>query len=120
MVKGTVRAADEQRCGIVLPDGRVLTGVNVNGAAVGGQVEASIRPERIVLHRHAPTDKSNALQASVSGVIYYGDHLRLLCKLGADQAEATVKVPLSSGAPPHAGDAVWLEFPPELTRIYTL
>jgi putative spermidine/putrescine transport system ATP-binding protein len=120
MVKGTVRAADEQRCGIVLPDGRVLTGVNVNGAAVGAQVEASIRPERIVLHRHAPTDKSNALQASVSGVIYYGDHLRLLCKLGADQAEATVKVPLSSGAPPHAGDAVWLEFPPELTRIYTL
>jgi hypothetical protein len=27
---------------------------------------------------------------------------------------------LSSGAPPSPGDAVWLEFPPELTRIYTL
>jgi putative spermidine/putrescine transport system ATP-binding protein len=121
MVKGTVRAADEQRCGIVLPDGRVLTGMNVNGAAVNAQVEASIRPERIALHRSAPTERGNVLQAQVSGVIYYGDHLRLLCRLGEGQAEATVKVPLSSGVlPPHAGDAVWLEFPHELTRIYTL
>ena len=120
MVKGTVRAADEQRCGIVLPDGRVLTGVNVNGAAVGAQVEASIRPERIVLHRAAPSERGNVLQATVSGVIYYGDHLRLLCSLGPDQAGATVKTPLAGGVqPPHAGDAVWLEFPHELTRIYT-
>ena len=29
---GTVRASDGERCGIVLTDGRVLTGVNVNGA----------------------------------------------------------------------------------------
>jgi putative spermidine/putrescine transport system ATP-binding protein len=121
MVRGTVRAADDQRCGIVLPDGRVLTGVNVNGAAVNAQVEASIRPERIALHRSAPSERGNVLQAKVSGVIYYGDHLRLLCRLGEGQAEATVKVPLSSGVlPPQAGDAVWLEFPPELTRIYTL
>ncbi|HEY9065613.1 MAG TPA: ABC transporter ATP-binding protein [Burkholderiaceae bacterium] len=124
VVKGTVRAAQAdngaERCGIVLPDGRVLTGVNVNGAAVNAQVEACIRPERIVLHRHATSERGNVLQATVSGVIYYGDHLRLLCALGADQAEATVKVPLSIGAPPQPGDAVWLEFPPELTRVYTL
>ncbi|HKX43318.1 MAG TPA: ABC transporter ATP-binding protein, partial [Burkholderiaceae bacterium] len=124
VVKGTVRAAQadngSERCGIVLPDGRVLTGVNVNGAAVNAQVEACIRPERIVLHRHATSERGNVLQAAVSGVIYYGDHLRLLCTLGADQAEATVKVPLSIGAPPQPGDAVWLEFPHELTRVYTL
>jgi putative spermidine/putrescine transport system ATP-binding protein len=119
VVKGTVRATDDERCGIVLFDGRVLTGVNVNGAAVGAAVEACIRPERIVLHRQAPAERSNVLQASAGGAIYYGDHLRLLCALG-DKAEATVKLPLSSGAPPSPGDAVWLEFPPELTRIYTL
>jgi putative spermidine/putrescine transport system ATP-binding protein len=58
------------------------------------------------------------LAARVTSAIYYGDHLRLLCALGAEQAAATVKLPLSLGAVPRQGDAVWLEFPPELTRIY--
>jgi putative spermidine/putrescine transport system ATP-binding protein len=117
VLKGTVRAADDERCGIVLTDGRVLAGVNVNGAAVGAQVDACIRPERIVLHTQ-PVTRSNVLQASVSGAIYFGDHLRLLCSVGDGQATATVKLPLSSGSVPQAGDSVWLEFPQELTRIY--
>jgi putative spermidine/putrescine transport system ATP-binding protein len=120
VIKGTVRAADDERCGMVLPDGRVLTGVNVNGAAVGAQVEACIRPERIGLHNAAPAERGNVLQARVSGVIYFGDHLRLLCSIGEAQAEATVKVTLSGGVPPQAGDTVWLEFPQELCRIYTV
>jgi putative spermidine/putrescine transport system ATP-binding protein len=119
VLKGTVRASDQERCGIVLPDGRVLTGVNVNGAAVDAQVEACIRPERISMHRQA-IERPNVLQATVGGVIYFGDHLRLLCSVGAGQVETTVKVPLTAGAPPSAGDAVWLEFPPDVTRIYTL
>ena len=53
VLKGTVRAADEERCGIVLTDGRVMAGVNVNGAPVGAPVDACIRPERIVLHTQA-------------------------------------------------------------------
>ncbi|HEU0201459.1 MAG TPA: ABC transporter ATP-binding protein [Burkholderiaceae bacterium] len=120
VIKGTVRAAEEQRCGMALPDARVLTGVNVNGAAVGAPVEACIRPERIALHTQTPGDRGNVLQARVTGVIYFGDHLRLLCHLADDQAAATVKLPLSTGAPPQPGDTVWLEFPLELTRIYTL
>jgi putative spermidine/putrescine transport system ATP-binding protein len=118
-LKGTMRASDAGRCGIVLPDGRVMTGVNVNGATVDAQVEACIRPERIALHRQ-PLERPNVLRATVSGVIYFGDHLRLLCDIGAGQAETTVKVPLAAGAPPSAGEAVWLEFPPDVTRIYTL
>jgi len=117
VLKGTVRAADDERCGIVLTDGRVLAGVNVNGAAVGAQVEACIRPERIVLHTQQAA-RSNLLQATVSGAVYFGDHLRLLCAVGDGQAAATVKLPLSAGAVPQAGDSVWLEFPQELTRIY--
>ena len=118
VLKGTVRAADDERCGIVLTDGRVLAGVNVNGAKVGAQVDACIRPERIVLHTQA-NNRSNVLQATVSGVIYYGDHLRLLCAVGDGQAPATVKLPLATATVPRVGDSVWLEFPPELTRVYS-
>ena len=122
MLHGTVRATqvegDSERCGIVLTDGRVLTGLNVNGAAVGAQVEACIRPERIVVHTQAVADRGNVLQAQVSNVIYFGDHLRLLCSVGEGQSAATARLPLSMAAVPSVGDAVWLELPPELTRVY--
>jgi len=120
-LKGTVRAThvddSSDRCGIVLTDGRVISGVNVNGVSVGAEVEACIRPERIVLHAQ-PVERGNVLQAVVRGVIYFGDHLRLLCDVGADQAPAVVKLPLSASVVPQAGNGVWLEFPPDFTRIY--
>ena len=122
MLRGTVRAAsvdnDNERCGIVLTDGRVLTGLNVNGAKVGDAVEACVRPERIVAHTQAVNDRGNVLEAQVRNVIYFGDHMRLLCAIGDGQAAATVKLPLSVPSAPRAGDAVWLELAPELTRIY--
>ena len=122
MLRGSVRATQvdnhSERCAVVLNDGRVLTGLNVNGAQVGAAVEACIRPERIVVHRHAVDDRSNVLQAQVRDVIYFGDHLRLLCGVGEDQGAATVKLPLSVPAVPRPGDAIWLELAPELTRIY--
>jgi putative spermidine/putrescine transport system ATP-binding protein len=122
MLRGTVRAAqvddDNERCGIVLTDGRVLTGLNVNGAGVGAEVEACIRPERIVVHTRAPSERGNVLQAQVQNIIYFGDHLRLLCGVGEGQAPATVKLPLSAPEVPRAGEAVWLELASELTRIY--
>jgi putative spermidine/putrescine transport system ATP-binding protein len=58
------------------------------------------------------------LQAVVRVVIYFGDHLRLLCDVGAGQAPAVVKLPLSASVVPQAGNGVWLEFPPDFTRIY--
>src|SRR5262245_14702880 len=122
VLKGTVRAAQidnaTERCGIVLTDGRVIAGVNVNGAPVGTAVDVCIRPERIVLHAQA-ANRSNVLQAGVSGVIYFGDHLRLLCEIGEGQAPATVKLPLSAPAVPQTGESVWLEFPPDYTRVYS-
>lgn len=107
-----------ERCGMALPDGRVITGLNVNGAGVGELVQASMRPERIVLHAQPPGERANVLAARVTGTIYYGDHLRLICSVADGQPEATVKLPLAHGFAPRAGDEVWLEFPPELTRIY--
>jgi len=122
MLRGTVRAAQvddgNERCGILLTDGRVLIGLNVNGAAVGAEVEACIRPERIVVHTRVPSERGNVLQAQVQNIIYFGDHLRLLCGIGEGQSAATVKLPLSAPEVPRAGEAVWLELAPELTRIY--
>ena len=118
MLFGTVRASDGERCGIVLTDGRVLTGVNVNGVAVGAAVQAGIRPERIVVHAQAPAERGNVLQAKVASIIYFGDHLRLLCSVVEGQADATIKLPLAALHVPAPGDNVWLEFPPSLTRIY--
>lgn len=118
VLQGTVRATDGDRCGIALDDGRVITGLNVNGAAVGDQAQASIRPERILVHRDASTaGHPNRLQARVADVIYFGDHLRALCQVGNGQPEATVKLPLG-GLAPRAGDEVVLELPTGLTRIY--
>jgi putative spermidine/putrescine transport system ATP-binding protein len=117
----TVLKGKGNAAGIELPDGRVLGGINVNQAAAGAQVEAYVRPERIVLHRQAPASLTDVLPARVARIIYFGDHLRLLCDIGTGQAEATVKLPLTllnGAAPPQPGEAVQLEFPAAFTRIY--
>jgi putative spermidine/putrescine transport system ATP-binding protein len=122
MLRGTVcavpGAGETRRCGIVLPDGRSLAGIDVNAAPLGAQVVAGIRPERIVVHTQTQPERGNVLQAQVRSIIYFGDHLRLLCGVGDNQDDATVKLPLSALRVPQPGDAVWLELPPELTRIY--
>ena len=106
-----------------LPDGQRLHCVNVNQASSGAAVEACVRPERLVLHPALVAAVPNSLAATVSRVIYYGDHLRLLCSLGPDQAEATVKLPLTHSAGeahPQPGDPVRLEFPVQATRVYAV
>ncbi len=120
VLKGQLARGGEQ-AEMTLPDGRVLHGLNVSGAAAGAAVEACIRPERVVLHRSPAAQGANMLAAQVSRVIYFGDHLRLLCGVGDGQAEATVKLPLDGldgAAAPRAGEAVVLEFPMAHVRIY--
>jgi putative spermidine/putrescine transport system ATP-binding protein len=106
------------RCVVALPDGRRLGGVNVNAAAAGAEVVAGTRPERIGVHVQAPGALANVLQAQVRRVVYFGDHLRLMCHVGDGQDPATVKLALSASAVPRPGDPVWLEFPCDLTRVY--
>ena len=118
MLRGTLADAQgDGRCAIALPDGRRLAGVNVNAAAVGTEVAAGIRPERIVVHLQAPA-RENVLAAQVRSIVYFGDHLRLMCHLGDSQEAATVKLALSAAVIPRPGDDVWLEFPSDLTRVY--
>jgi putative spermidine/putrescine transport system ATP-binding protein len=122
VLTGTVQGMGTQAA-LQLPSGQWLRGTNVNNAPQGAPAEACIRPERIVLHPAHTTGALNALAATVAGAIYYGDHLRLMCDIGAGQPQACVKLPLTrADANPHPqpGEKVLLEFPPESTRIYAL
>jgi putative spermidine/putrescine transport system ATP-binding protein len=119
MLRGTLaEGAGGGRCVVALPDGRRLAGVDVNGAAVGAEVVAGIRPERLVVHAAVPAAQANVLPAQVRSIVYFGDHLRLMCHVGDGQEPAVAKLALSAAAIPRPGDEVWLEFPPDLTRVY--
>ncbi len=117
-LQGVVQSREGERCAISLDGGRTISGLNVNGAAVGDRVEACIRPERIVLLRGPQTGRANTVSARVSDVIYYGDHLRATCTTGEGLPPASVKLPLGA-PPPRAGEDVDLEWPVDLTRIYS-
>jgi putative spermidine/putrescine transport system ATP-binding protein len=110
---GTVAATRDGQCDLRLACGTVLSGLNVNAAAV----HACIRPERIEVHPADASPGANSLQAKVGDVIYFGDHLRLRCALPG-QVDATVKIALSSPTVPQSGQTVWLRLPPEHLRIY--
>ncbi len=117
VLKGHSGATQAQHCEMLLSGGERLNGINVNGVAPGTPVVASIRPERIEAHFAAPPSEANLLRAAVNDVIYFGDHLRLRCALPG-QPEITVKLPLSSDAPPATGQPIWLRFPNPHLRIY--
>ena len=102
--------------------GVTLPGLNINQSAKGAQVEACVRPERIALHLQAPS-QIPCVAAQVVDTVYYGDHVRLLVDLGAAQPQAVVKLALihpCAQHPPVAGSTVYLEFPPQYTRLYAL
>jgi putative spermidine/putrescine transport system ATP-binding protein len=115
---GAVTSSSGTQCEVRLPCGTTLNGLNVNAAAVGKTVQACMRPERILVHTVDTKPCDNSIRATLDDVIYFGDHLRLRCKL-QDQVEATVKIPLSSIAVPQTGQALWLQLPSEHLRIYS-
>ena len=100
VLHGTVRAARRrQRALRHRADRRPRdsTGVNVNGAA-GRRAGRGLHPARA--HRRCtarrPHERSNVLQAQRHAAsIYFGDHLRLLCRSATARPTATVKLPLS-------------------------
>ncbi len=114
---GIVSATTGTQCEVRLACGTTLSGLNVNTASSTNPVQACIRPERIVAHLSNAKPCHNSIQAQLSDVIYFGDHLRMRCTVQG-QADATVKIPLSSNAAPQPGQSVWLHLPPEHLRIY--
>lgn len=117
VLAGTTGMADRDACELVLPTGERLSGINVNHVLPGTAVAASVRPERISAHFAPPESAANLIQAAVTDVIYFGDHLRLRCAI-TGQAPATVKLPLSSGEQPVAGQPLWLHIATPYLRVY--
>lgn len=117
---GDVAQHDGDYCVVRLPDGTLLRGLNVGRAAVGQRVTACVRPERMqLLDDGAHGGTGNRLRGSASGLIYFGDHVRMRCGL-PQQDECFVKVPL--GTPVldgfSAGQAVTLECAAEHVRVF--
>ncbi len=115
---GTVVSASGGQCGMRLPDGSMLSGLNVNSALPGQTVTACVRPERIRLqagHQEAP----NTLRATVSDLIYFGDHVRVRCAL-TKQDDCFVKIALHDAASLalNAGASVRLAIEPERLRVF--
>ncbi|HJU71270.1 MAG TPA: ABC transporter ATP-binding protein [Paucimonas sp.] len=117
-LRGTVDTVDGNRCRLRLPDGSQLQGLNVSGAKVGDAVTACIRPERIRLATGADVGM-DALRATVTDMIYFGDHVRLRCA-SAKQDDCFVKLGLSDAALPGltAGAQVTLAIDPDRLRVF--
>ncbi len=114
VLEAKVHATDGEECVVALKDGTRLRGLNVNRATVGDAVQCSVRPERIQL---ADGEGGNTLSGTVMDVIYFGDHLRLRCKM-ASEAEVMVKLSLNHHAVPTPGHTVQLHAPSQHMRVY--
>ena len=114
VLQAKVHATNGDTCDVVLPSGERLQGINVNRAGVGDAVQCSVRPERIEL---AEAARPNTVSGTVMDIIYFGDHLRLRCKLPSE-AEVMVKLALGHSAVPIPGHRVHLHAPPQHMRVY--
>ncbi len=117
VLNGTVVEAQADQCTVQLNDGLRLSGVNVNQAQAGDAVQCSIRPERIQVLDAAASAPNNVVSASLSDVIYFGDHLRLRCEL-PQQPELCVKQPLQHHSALSTGQRLNLHIPAEHLRVY--
>ncbi len=121
VLDGTVLHASGGTCQVQLQDGTRLSGVNVNQAQAGDTVQCSVRPERIAVltEPQSPSNPAteNALSATLSDVIYFGDHLRLRCQV-PQQPEMSVKVPLHHAGHLEAGQTIRLSLPAAHLRMY--
>jgi putative spermidine/putrescine transport system ATP-binding protein len=115
VLNGVVVESSGGTCRVGLANGCRVTGLNVNGAKAGDEVQCCIRPERLELA--GVLNQANTFEATVADVIYFGDHLRLRCTVPG-QPEATVKLPLGGHEVPTRGDAVLLYAAEEHLRVY--
>ena len=98
-LSGAIAEVDGKHCIIRLPDGSTISGLNVNSAVQGQQVTACMRPERIRLHTLNTLNEAgaNSLPATVSDLIYFGDHVRVRCSL-LKQDDCFIKLALNDTA----------------------
>jgi putative spermidine/putrescine transport system ATP-binding protein len=118
-LRGTIANVEGEYCDFHLPDGTRLIGRNVGLAKAGAPAVACIRPERMKLAAWGSKPGANTLAGEARGLIYFGDHVRMRCRL-PEQDECFVKVPLGTQALDAfaPGAPVALEFAPEHLRVF--
>jgi len=116
-LRGTVEAVNNTHCQLRLPDGVSVSGLNVHHAAIGQSVTACIRPERVRLQ--TLQDGASAVQAKVSGLIYFGDHVRVRCNV-QHQDDCFIKLSLRDPALADLaeGREVTLSMAPQHLRVF--
>ncbi|MFZ5918394.1 MAG: ABC transporter ATP-binding protein [Chloroflexota bacterium] len=82
----------------------------------GQAVTLAVRPEKIRLHRERPPGAVNTLTGSVENVVYIGTDTQYIVRL-TEQTRVKVReqnlTPLMMEVPFHAGEQVFVEWPPE-------
>jgi len=112
---GTVSALDGDWCQVEIAGGMQLRGRNVQGLAAGSPCVVAMRPERIT---PAGEDSPNRFHASAVDEVYFGDHVRLRCRLD-DSNTFFVKMPLTADARAHGpGTRIPLQIDPGYVRIF--
>lgn len=117
-LRGTVTDTDGGYCTLRLDDHHTLRARNVAGLGVGAKATGIVRPERISIAAGAHQGR-NAIAGETVGAIYFGDHVRLRCRLPGE-AECVVKLPLEdagAGALP-PGSPVTLSFHEDHLRVF--
>ncbi|WP_028998531.1 ABC transporter ATP-binding protein [Azohydromonas australica] len=77
-LQGAVTRREGALCSVKLKQGVQVTAMAGHDITAGSQVTLSLRPERVLLGSQA-AGCENVFNAKVKDVIYYGDHLRLVC-----------------------------------------
>ncbi|WP_250528440.1 ABC transporter ATP-binding protein [Caballeronia sp. GAWG2-1] len=91
-LRGTVTEVEHGYCTLQVADGSAIRARNIDGLRTGAAGTAIIRPERVSISAGTSVG-ANALQGTTLGAIYFGDHVRLRCRM-AGGSECVVKLPL--------------------------
>ena len=112
---GTVLAVEGDLCQVELAGGVQLRGLNVQGLTAGAPCVVAMRPERVL---PGAGGGANPFQAVAVDEVYFGDHVRLRCRLdGGDTF--FVKMPLAADAGAHApGTRIPLRIDPGHVRVF--
>jgi putative spermidine/putrescine transport system ATP-binding protein len=117
-LQGTVVSADGAYCDLQVSDDTTVRAQNVGRLAVGSKATGVIRPERLSIVQDQGT-RQNVIKSELLGMIYFGDHVRLRCRLPG-QAECVVKVPLEQDGAAHIrpGSHIHLAFHEDHLRVF--
>ncbi|WP_250519004.1 ABC transporter ATP-binding protein [Caballeronia sp. ATUFL_M1_KS5A] len=118
---GTVVKADGDYCDLRIQDGTTVRARNIGRVPVGRTATGVIRPERVAVSaaRTADSARPNVIESETLGMIYFGDHVRLRCRMPG-QKECIVKVSLDQDGAAHIrpGSRIHLSFHEDHLRVF--